>query len=110
MARVDTGINCLTCKYFQWIHYTSKFIDFCDFFEEALPTNMSKDDLIKSGVKLLICKNFKLHAKFDNDLYSNLIAQYITFKEICPTLKDKMLFSYFPDNFCLNSFQEFGIE
>lgn len=110
MKRIDNGINCYTCKYFTWIHYTSKFFDFCEFFEEALPTNDRTDRLIESGEKLLICKNYELHTKFNNDNYSNLISQYQTFQGICQNLENRILYSYLLDNFCLSLFYKFQNE
>jgi len=107
MERIDNGINCFTCKHFEWIHYTSKFIDFCEFFEEALPTNTTRDDLVKCGKKLLICKNFELHKKFNNAKYDNLISQSESFKGIMENLEDKVLYFYLMDYFQLCQFCEF---
>ena len=110
MERIDNAISCYTCKYFIWVHYTSKFIDFCDFFEEALPTNTTKDEQIKSRTKLLICRNFELHKKFNNANYTNLISQAESFKQIRRSMKDKILYTFFLDNFHLCHFCEFEKE
>jgi hypothetical protein len=107
MQRIDNGINCYTCKNFEWIHYTSKFIDFCNFFEEALPTNTIQDDLIKCGMKLLICKKFELHKKFNHANYANLISQSESFEEIKKTLEENILYTYMLESFHLCQLSEF---
>ena len=110
MDRIDNAINCYTCKYFKMIHYLSKFIDFCDFFEEALPTNTTQDAQLKSGEKLLICKNFTLHEKFNNERYAHLISQADSFQVMRGNMQDKNLYSYFADNFHLCQCHEFEKE
>ncbi len=110
MAKIDNGISCYTCKYFEWVHYTSKFIDFCKFYEESLPTQNIENETTKSGERLLICKHFELHEKFNNSNYSNLISQYGTFQDVKQNLKEKILYSYLMGSFSLSIFHEFEKE
>lgn len=106
MKIVDEGISCYTCEKFTWIHYTSKFIDFCEYFDEALPTNYSKE-LNKAHEKLTICRHFSLHEKFNDDKYQNLIDQTNTFQRIKSNLKEDYLYYYEVGNFKLFEFHEF---
>ncbi|MBD3230756.1 MAG: hypothetical protein GF329_21435 [Candidatus Lokiarchaeota archaeon] len=109
MKIIDEGISCYSCEKFTWIHYTSKFIDYCEYFDEALPTNYSKE-LNQSDEKLTICKHFTLHDKFNKDKYENLIAQFNTFKDIKENLKDNHLYYYVLGNFKLHKMHEFDQE